>query len=298
MMMQERLGMEELLGKVNISPTEVAFIVDQYLCANNLSHTRATFRMEASSLFTASSFIQEVQNVLDAYRSFQRLISIDIPVTNKTPSGLCTGTTSSVQNTNTYNKIHLQQANKRINSEAIDVPTIAKKPRGRPPGKKNQVKGLNVLPPLGTESLIVNSTAGSQVPTTSSIIETQPGTTTNKSVTTCNKVVVTHCEAVMVCPEEEMTNKLSLPPSLISSDSDTEDKRELDCNASHLFLENSIPNGFSIPEIEKEHSQLDLSHIKLPDLDMEYWSNFSLKDTGIFAEDYYFDRPALSHVDA
>ncbi|WVZ21652.1 hypothetical protein V8G54_008974 [Vigna mungo] len=261
MMMQERLGMEELLGKVNISPTEVAFIVDQYLCANNLSHTRATFRMEASSLFTASSFIQEVQNVLDAYRSFQRLIPID----NKTPSGLCTDTTSSVQNTNTYNKIHLQHANKRINSEAIDAPTIAKKPRGRPPGKKNQVKGLNVLPLLGTQSLIVNSTpTGLQVPTTSSITEKQPsGTATDKSVTTCNKDVVTYCEAVMVCPEEEITNKLSLPPSLISSDSDKEYKRELNCNASHLFLENSIPNGFSIPEIEKEHSQLDLSHIKL-----------------------------------
>ncbi|WVZ21085.1 hypothetical protein V8G54_008407 [Vigna mungo] len=295
MMNQETVGVEESLGKVNISPTEVALIVDQYLCANNLSHTRATFRMEASSLFAASSFIQEVQNVLDAYRSFQRLISIDIPVTNKTPSGLCTGTTSSVQNTNTYNKIHLQQANKRINSEAIDVPTIAKKPRGRPPGKKNQVKGLNVLQ---TQSLIVNSTAtSSQVLTTSSIIEIQPETATNKSVTTCNKDVVTHCEAVMVCPEEEITNKLSLYPSLISSDSDTEDKRELDCNASHVFLENSIPNGFSIPETEKEHSQLDLSHIKLSDLDMEYWSNFSLKNTGIFAEDY-FDRPALTQVDA
>ncbi|WVZ18718.1 hypothetical protein V8G54_006040 [Vigna mungo] len=268
MMNQETVEVQESFGKVNISPTEVAFIVDQYLCANNLLHTRATFRMEASSLFAASSFIQKVQNVLDAYRSFQRLIPID----NKTPSGLYTDTTSSVQNTNTYNKIHLQQANKRINSEAIDAPTIAKKLRGRPPGKKNQVKGLNVLPPLGTQSLIVNSTpTGLQVPTTSSITEKQPfGTATDKSVTTCNKDVVTYCEAVMVCPEEEITNKLRLCPSLISSDSDTEDKRELNCNSCHVFLENSIPNGLT----EKEHSQLDLSHTKFSDLDMEYWSNF------------------------
>ncbi|WVZ19966.1 hypothetical protein V8G54_007288, partial [Vigna mungo] len=319
MMNQETVGVQESFGKVNISPTQVAFIVDQYLSANNLSHTRATFRMEASSLFAGSSFnqrknlilnqervaimqekyrvqklVQEVQNVLDAYRSFQRLIPID----NKTPSGLCTATTSSsVQNTNTYNKIHLQQSNKRKNSAAIDAPTIAKKPRGRPPGKKNQVKGLNVLPPLGTQSLIVNSAAGSQVPTTSSIIETQLGTATNKDVTTCNKDVITYCEAVMVGPEEEITKKLSLRPSLISSDSDTEDKRELNCNASHVFLENSIPNGFSIPETERDHSQLDLSDIKFSDLDMEYWSNFSFKDTGIFAEDY-FDRPALTQVDA
>ncbi|WVZ19967.1 hypothetical protein V8G54_007289 [Vigna mungo] len=242
--------------------------------------------------YRVQKLVQEVQNVLDAYRSFQRLIPID----NKTPSGLCTATTSSsVQNTNTYNKIHLQQSNKRKNSAAIDAPTIAKKPRGRPPGKKNQVKGLNVLPPLGTQSLIVNSAAGSQVPTTSSIIETQLGTATNKDVTTCNKDVITYCEAVMVGPEEEITKKLSLRPSLISSDSDTEDKRELNCNASHVFLENSIPNGFSIPETERDHSQLDLSDIKFSDLDMEYWSNFSFKDTGIFAEDY-FDRPALTQV--
>ncbi|KOM40502.1 hypothetical protein LR48_Vigan04g070000 [Vigna angularis] len=342
MMNQETMGVQESFGKVNISPSQVAFIVDQYLCANNLSHTRATFRMEASSLFAGSSFnqiykpslnlkhilddyiflkrknlilnqervaimqekyrveklVQEVQNVVYAYRSFQRLIPTDIPVTNKTPSGVCTGTTSFVQNTNTYNNIHWQQSNKRKNSEGIHAPTIAKKPRGRPPGKKNQVKALNVLPPLGTQSLIVNSTAtGSQVTTTSSIIETQPGTATNKSVTTCNKDVVTHCEAVVVCPEEEISNKPSLHPSPINSDSDTEDKRELDCNASHVFLENSIPNEFSIPETEKEDSQLDLSHVKFSDLDMEYWSNFSFKDTGIFAEDY-FDGPALTQVDA
>ncbi|KAG2399239.1 uncharacterized protein HKW66_Vig0082790 [Vigna angularis] len=145
--------------------------------------------------------------------------------------------------------------------------------------------GKRLIP---TDIPVTNKTpSGSQVTTTSSIIETQPGTATNKSVTTCNKDVVTHCEAVVVCPEEEISNKPSLHPSPINSDSDTEDKRELDCNASHVFLENSIPNEFSIPETEKEDSQLDLSHVKFSDLDMEYWSNFSFKDTGIFAEDYF-----------
>ncbi|XP_027904513.1 uncharacterized protein LOC114164163 [Vigna unguiculata] len=230
-MMQETVPLKESLGKVNISPSQVALIVDNYLCANNLSHTRATFRMEASSLFSGSPFnqvckpslnlgriledyislkrqnlilnqenlilnqervammqeqfrvqklVQDVQNVVNAYHTFQRLI----PVADKTPSGVCTGM-ASVQNTNTDNKVQWQESHKRKNSEAIDAPTIAKKPRGRPPGKKNQFKGLNMLPSVGTQSLIANSTVTrSQVPTNSSIIETHPGTATNKSVTT------------------------------------------------------------------------------------------------------------------
>ncbi|XP_022636002.1 uncharacterized protein LOC111241605 [Vigna radiata var. radiata] len=148
-------------------------ILDEYIFLKRknliLNQERVAVMQEK---YRVEKLVQEVQNVVDAYRSFQRLIPINIPVTNKTPSGVCSCSTSSVQNTNTYNKIHMQQSNKRKNSEAIDAPTIARKPRGRPPGKKNQVKGLNVLPPLGTQSLIVNSTAtGSQVPTTSSIIE-------------------------------------------------------------------------------------------------------------------------------
>ncbi|XP_027902464.1 uncharacterized protein LOC114162704 [Vigna unguiculata] len=380
-MMQETVPLKESLGKVNISPSQVALIVDNYLCANNLSHTRATFRMEASSLFSGSPFnqvckpslnlgriledyislkrqnlilnqenlilnqervammqeqfrvqklVQDVQNVVNAYHTFQRLI----PVADKTPSGVCTGM-DSVQNTNTDNKVQWQQSHKRKNSEAIDAPTIAKKPRGRPPGKKNQFKGLNMLPSVGTQSLIANSTVTrSQVPTNSSIIETHPGTATNKSVTTCNKDVVTHSETVMVCPDEEITYKPNLHSSPINSDTETKKKSELVCNASHVLLEDSIPNEFSIPhkETQKEQSDtdtkkkselvcngshvllensipnefsiphqetqeeyMDLSHISFPDLDTEYWSNFSSKDIGIFNEDFFYLSTA-THV--
>jgi len=46
-----------------------------------------------------------MQNVVDDYHTLQRLIL----VANKTPSGMCTGM-ASVQNTNTYNKVHWQQS--------------------------------------------------------------------------------------------------------------------------------------------------------------------------------------------
>jgi len=117
--------------------------------------------------FRVQKLVQDVQNVVNAYHTFQRLI----PVADKTPSGtslqrsvfflllkwqcskfysfgffllgVCTGM-ASVQNTNTDNKVQWQQSHKRKNSEAIDAPTIAKIPRGRPPGKKNQFKGIMV----------------------------------------------------------------------------------------------------------------------------------------------------------
>jgi len=56
MVMQETVKVEDSMGKINISPSKVAFIVDHYLSANNLSQTRATLRMEAPSLFAASPF--------------------------------------------------------------------------------------------------------------------------------------------------------------------------------------------------------------------------------------------------
>ena len=46
-----------------------------------------------------------------------------------------------VQNTNAYH-VQSQQCNKRRNAEAVHEPTLAKRPRGRPPGKKNKVQGI------------------------------------------------------------------------------------------------------------------------------------------------------------
>ncbi|KAK7294613.1 hypothetical protein RJT34_17502 [Clitoria ternatea] len=53
----------EVFGKGKVTPTQIAFIVDRYLCDNNFSSTRSTFRNEASSLI-ANSPIQHVPKSL------------------------------------------------------------------------------------------------------------------------------------------------------------------------------------------------------------------------------------------
>ncbi|CAJ1949134.1 unnamed protein product [Sphenostylis stenocarpa] len=52
--MEPKAMASESFGRFNISPSQVASIIDHYLSANNFSLTRATFRMEASSLFANS----------------------------------------------------------------------------------------------------------------------------------------------------------------------------------------------------------------------------------------------------
>ena len=65
LLLQEMAGKQskgrkpETLGKGKVTPTQIAFIVDRYLCDNNFSSTRSMFRNEASSLI-ANSPIHEV----------------------------------------------------------------------------------------------------------------------------------------------------------------------------------------------------------------------------------------------
>ncbi|TKY63394.1 hypothetical protein E2542_SST13265 [Spatholobus suberectus] len=54
MMKQTQPRMPESFKRGKITPIQVAFIVDQYLCDNNFSETRSTFRNEASSFITNS----------------------------------------------------------------------------------------------------------------------------------------------------------------------------------------------------------------------------------------------------
>ncbi|XP_068497964.1 uncharacterized protein [Phaseolus vulgaris] len=335
MVIQETVKEEDYMGKINISPSQVALIVDHYLCANNLSQTRATFRMEASSLFVGSplsqlsntsfnlgkiltdyislrrqkivldkekcliiqekyrvqKLVEDMHNAVNTYNAFQRPVPISVPVNNassttfhQNPYGVCAATTAYVQNTKPCSG-PLQQSKKRKNSEAVNEPIIAKRPRGRPPGKKNQFQGLNTLPLSRNQS---------QISTNSSILETHPIMTTNQFfqpvVTTCNEEIVSHCQnnKVMVDHEKEITPKDSFRNSPINSDTN----KHYNASAIPLSLENSIPNEGeslenSIPneistlhkETQSEQSHMDLSHIDFDsDLDIEYWSNFSLKD--------------------
>ncbi|XP_028783499.1 uncharacterized protein LOC114739583 [Neltuma alba] len=53
----------EAFGKGKVTPIQIAFIVDRYLCDNNYSETRSIFRNEASSLI-ANSPMQEAPKTL------------------------------------------------------------------------------------------------------------------------------------------------------------------------------------------------------------------------------------------
>lgn len=43
-----------IIGKGEVTPIQVAFLVDRYLCDNRFSKTRSLFRSEASSLISNS----------------------------------------------------------------------------------------------------------------------------------------------------------------------------------------------------------------------------------------------------
>ncbi|MED6167306.1 hypothetical protein PIB30_001730 [Stylosanthes scabra] len=54
----------ESLGKGKVTPIQIAFIVDRYLCDNNFSETRTSFRSEASSLITNSPIHEAPKSLL------------------------------------------------------------------------------------------------------------------------------------------------------------------------------------------------------------------------------------------
>lgn len=56
---RSRAKKPETFGKGDVTPIQVAFIVDRYLSDNNYSETRSVFRTEASSLISNSP-IREV----------------------------------------------------------------------------------------------------------------------------------------------------------------------------------------------------------------------------------------------
>ncbi|XP_058734555.1 uncharacterized protein LOC131606323 [Vicia villosa] len=60
---QSKSKKPESFGKGKVTPIQIAFIVDRYLCDNNFTQTRKSFRIEASS-FIANSPINEVPKSL------------------------------------------------------------------------------------------------------------------------------------------------------------------------------------------------------------------------------------------
>ncbi|CAB4284643.1 unnamed protein product [Prunus armeniaca] len=61
---QTKAKKSETLGKGKVTPVQIAFIVDRYLCDNNYSETRSVFRNEASSLIAKSPIREAPKSLL------------------------------------------------------------------------------------------------------------------------------------------------------------------------------------------------------------------------------------------
>ncbi|TKY65924.1 flocculation protein FLO1 [Spatholobus suberectus] len=61
---QSKARKPEVFGKGKVTPTQIAFIVDRYLCDNNFCSTRSTFRNEASSLIANSPIHEAPKSLL------------------------------------------------------------------------------------------------------------------------------------------------------------------------------------------------------------------------------------------
>ncbi|CAI0471213.1 unnamed protein product, partial [Linum tenue] len=61
---QGRSRKSEAVGKGKVTPIQVAFLVDRYLCENNFSETRAVFRNEAASLISKSPVNEAPKSLL------------------------------------------------------------------------------------------------------------------------------------------------------------------------------------------------------------------------------------------
>ncbi|QHO07692.1 uncharacterized protein DS421_14g465970 [Arachis hypogaea] len=66
----------ETLGKGKVTPTQIAFIVDRYLCDNNFSSTRSIFRTEASSLIANSPINEAPKTLLTLGEMLDEYISL------------------------------------------------------------------------------------------------------------------------------------------------------------------------------------------------------------------------------
>lgn len=69
---------ERIIGKGEVTPIQVAYLVDRYLCDNGFSKTRSLFRSEASSLISNSP-IRHVSKLL-IYIFFILFFSIKIKI--------------------------------------------------------------------------------------------------------------------------------------------------------------------------------------------------------------------------
>ncbi|XP_029126153.1 uncharacterized protein LOC109793259 isoform X2 [Cajanus cajan] len=206
-------------------------MLDEYIC---LKEEKASLHRERVALMQEKIRIQmllrDMQNAVNTFDTFQGPPPPNVAEMNANPAMLPQSrvSPSGVAPVNTtplppQNMSHIQSLPMRMNtnveagnfsapmisasdrkrrdSQAMDVPTVSKKRRGRPPGRKNNVQGQNILPSS-------NNTVNDQVIST-------PCSATQSSAWNCalggsqaqgsnavnNQVVITPCSATQSSAE-------------------------------------------------------------------------------------------------
>ncbi|KHN12951.1 hypothetical protein glysoja_042219 [Glycine soja] len=166
-------------SSINQLPKTLEEMLDEYIFLKKqnvvLNQERVMVMEEKNRI---QILLQGMQNALNTYNAFQRSPSLNVAgmnanfavvpqprVYNKTPQGVSTITSIAAAMQNTSNTQLLTRPvntnvdtgnfstpmisvsdKKRKDTEAVNGPIVAKKPRGRPPGRKNQVQGENTSP--------------------------------------------------------------------------------------------------------------------------------------------------------
>ncbi|ESW05954.1 hypothetical protein PHAVU_010G006900 [Phaseolus vulgaris] len=204
----------------------------------------------------------------------------------------------------------------RKDSPAVYESGVAKKPRGRPPGKKKpvqgpkQVQGINMPLPspvnkvdFGSSSGMTQSMVGNFAISGSHISTTHPTpfsfhsdthgvtpVTGISPVATCNGEVIVPSSnvisTIMVEPQEQMVykenNRGISPPEASKSDSvDKTSTGVLDVNSSHTLenLDKSFSKEISTSESERERD--NYADLDFPNRGLDDWSKIDFSSFGI-----------------
>ncbi|XP_027905701.1 uncharacterized protein LOC114165242 [Vigna unguiculata] len=280
----------------NVPEPLIAFIVDRYLCRNQFSQTRATFRNEASTLFADSPvnenllslegivdqyifmkkqnilldkenvmlmqekhriemLLQDLQNALDSFNARSSPLSNaptmiqnsavvpPMQYSNRNIPVVSTSTVFPMQNTMSLTPEPMENVSlsspmirvpdkKRKDTPTVDGCTVAKKPRGRPPGSKNQVQGINTLVPTPSNKVdFGSSSATTQSLVGNDALRGSPISTNSVSKTLCI-IHSNQCDTQVSLPSD-VSQPIEISPAaacngkVIASESDKDKDRDI-----------------------------------------------------------------------
>ncbi|KAG5042635.1 hypothetical protein JHK87_006550 [Glycine soja] len=271
-------------------------ILDEYMCLKKQKEMLHQQRvMVIQEKYRLQMFVQGLQNVIN---TFQKPLSLNVVgmstnsavvpqwrLCNETPSGLVwidarrafesvssiASIGSAMQNTfgNFSTPMISASDKKRKDTEIVNGPAVGKKPRGRPPGRKNQVQGQNTLP---QSSNVVNNQVVSWQSSSSTLPPSGICAPNGSQVQGSNvaKGSFNH-PLVMFDPEKQMAYKESSHcNSPIEADTGKTSKKDdvrgkLNFDASNMpeSLDKSLANEVSTSELDKGVviSDIDFSNL-------------------------------------